>query len=132
MKGGIILRLIDIVLILLFGFIAVSEVSEKTRIKLPESTQIPLSNPDEEEIVIVGISLDGAYWVDDETRKIIDLAELRNYILKKYWEFKEFDSFIRVRIRSHRDAPAKYTLALANLCDQLKIVKSIDVQRKGR
>ena len=134
MHGGIVIRLIDVVLILLFGFIAVSEVSENTQIHLPESTQIPLSNPDKEEILIVSISKDGDYWVEEETVRIEDLAALRTYILTKYLKYVQEDeeTLMRVRIRSDRDAPAKYTLNLAALCDDLNIVKGIDVQRKGR
>jgi len=133
MQGSIVIRLIDVVLILLFGFIAVSEVSQKTQIQLPESTQIPLSNPDKEEILIIGISSDGYYWIEEETKSIQDPQLVKKYILKKYQELLEYDqdAVIRVRIRSDRDAPAKYTLTLANICDQLNITKSIDVQRRG-
>ena len=59
-KGGNILRLIDIVLILLFGFISISEVSQRSRIRLAESTETPQSPPDKEEIIVVGISPEGS------------------------------------------------------------------------
>ena len=132
MQGGIVLRLIDVVLILLFGFIAVSEVSQRTTISLPESTQVPLSNPDKEEIIIIGINKTGEYLVDEESRKIDDILILEAYVREKQLEYQEFEAEIRIRIRSDRDAPAKYTMGLANLCDQLNIPKSIDVQRRGR
>ena len=35
MKGGIIVRLIDVVFILLLGFISASDIVQKTQIKLP-------------------------------------------------------------------------------------------------
>lgn len=132
MQGGIVIRLIDVVLILLFGFIAVSEVSQKTTISLPESTQVPLSNPDKEEILIIGINQIGEYLVDEESRKISDFQDLEDYIRKEQLAYQEFEAEIRIRIRSDRDAPAKYTMNLANLCDRLDIPKSIDVQRRGR
>jgi biopolymer transport protein ExbD len=130
MGSGIVIRLIDVVLILLFGFISISEVSQKTQISLPKSTEVPLSNPDKEEILIIGITTDGEYLVDEESRKIVDVRILENYIWDKQMAYIALEAKMRVRIRSDRDAPAKYTMRLARLCDQLNIPKSIDVEHR--
>lgn len=131
MKGDIVIRLIDVVLILLFGFISISQVSRNSQIDLPKSTQIPLSNPDKEEILIINITKNGEYLVDDETRTI-NGDSLYNYIYQKKKLFEADEALIRVRIRSDRDAPARFTFDLATICDHLNIAKSIDVQRKGQ
>lgn len=130
MGSGIVIRLIDVVLILLFGFISISEVSQQTKVNLPRSTQVPLSNPDKEEILIIGINSDGIYLVDEEETEIDDLRILEAYIHTKQDAYLIQGANIRVRIRSDRNAPAKYTMQLATLCDQLNIPKSIDVERR--
>jgi len=130
MGSGIVIRLIDVVLILLFGFISISEVSQQTKVNLPRSTQVPLSNPDKEEILIIGINSKGVYLVDEESTQINDLQILEAYILEKQAVYAALTAKIRVRIRSDRNAPAKYTMRLATLCDQHNIPKSIDVERR--
>jgi len=130
-KGGIILRLIDVVLILLFGFISISEISRQSQIELPESEEIPLSNPDKEAILIVGITQDGRYLIEDEAQNMTNVKVLKKYIENKQHEFAKKNTEIRVRIRSNYNAPVKYAIILANICDALKIPKSIDVQHKG-
>ncbi|MBN1351369.1 hypothetical protein JXJ21_18270 [candidate division KSB1 bacterium] len=130
-KGGIILRLIDVVLILLFGFISISEISRQSKIALPKGENIPLSNPDTEAILIIGITQNGDYLVENEGESITGMLQLKNYILFKQQEFVEKNAKIRIRIRSNFNAPVKYAIILANLCDDLNIPKSIDVEHKG-
>lgn len=130
-KGGIILRLIDVVLILLFGFISISEISRQTQIELPKCKDIPLSNPDKEAILIVGITEDGRYLVEDETQYTTNTKVLMRYIEDKRKEFHKKNTKMKVRIRSNYNAPVRYAIKLACICDLLKIPKSVDVQQKG-
>jgi len=130
MKSSAVIRLIDVVLNLLFGFIAISEINRLSEINLPESTQIPLTNPDKEQILVIGISTLGEYMLDDEALIIEDIEEVKKYIARRKQELAVDDIKIRVRIRSDREAPAGFTFRLATICDELNVVKSIDVQRK--
>ena len=54
-QGSMLLRLIDVVLILLFGFIAISEITFQSKVDLPKSNETPPSYPDKEEIIFIGI-----------------------------------------------------------------------------
>ena len=128
--GGIIVRLIDVVLILLFGFISISEISRKSKIELPKSTQTPPSHLDMESILIIGITEDGSYLVDNESRKLSDFEELKTYIIENNQKAIINNAKTRVRIRSNYNAPIRYTVMLARFCDELNIVKGIDVIRK--
>lgn len=129
--GGIIVRLIDVVLILLFGFISISEISRKSKIELPKSTQTPPSNLDMESILIIGITKDGHYLVENESRKIDNFLELKDYILENNEKALLNNAKTRIRIRSNWNAPIRYTIHLASFCDELNIVKGIDVIRKA-
>ena len=131
-QGGIVIRLIDIVLNLLFGFISISEISYRTEIHLPQSEQVTYSLPDKEALIIIGITADGQFIVEDETEEIADFKTLKNYLVTKQEENEKNRIKIRVRIRSDWNAPIKYTLAVANLCDYLSIPKGMDVSLKGK
>lgn len=130
-QGGIVIRLIDVVLILLFGFISISEISSKSMIHLPKSTQTQYSLPDKENLLIVGITPQGKFLVEDESRLLSDFQSLKNYILNKNDENIKNKIETRVRIRSNWNTPIKYTIAVANLCDELKIPKGMDVVLKN-
>jgi biopolymer transport protein ExbD len=126
-KGGIVIRLIDVVLILLFGFISISEISSKSLVELPKSKQMVYALPDQEELLIVGITPEGEFLVEDESEIISDFNSLKFYIVTKHEENLKNNVQTRVRIRSNWNTPIKYTLALANFCDMLKIPKGMDV-----
>ena len=129
-KSGIIVRLIDVVLILLFGFISISEISRKSKIVLPKSTQTLPSQMDMESIMIIGITSEGKYLVNNETNIIQTLDELKEYIIENNKQDLLNKNLTRVRIRSNWNTPIRYTVALVNLCNELNIAKGIDVIRK--
>ncbi|MDZ7332272.1 MAG: biopolymer transporter ExbD [candidate division KSB1 bacterium] len=122
-----VIRLIDVVLILLFGFISISEISSRSVLELPKSTQMAYVYPDKEELLIIGITKEGKFLVEDESKVITDFGTLREYVETKRLENIKNKIDTRVRIRSNWNTPIKYTLALANLCDQLGIPKGVDV-----
>lgn len=126
-QGGIVIRLIDVVLILLFGFISISEVSSKSLIHLPKSKQMVYSLPDRENLLIVGITSDGKFLVNDETEMVENFSALKYYIVMKHEENLKNNVETRVRIRSNWNTPIKYTIAVANVCDMLNIPKGMDV-----
>lgn len=127
--SGTMLRLIDVVFILLFGFISISEISEKSNIELPKSTETPPSNPDKEHVLFVGINSQGSYLVESESQSIGSVGGLYAYLQSKVDAANRAGEALRVRIRSNWDTPIKYTMAAADICDNLNIPKGIDVRR---
>lgn len=126
-QGGIVIRLIDVVLILLFGFISISEISSKSLVQLPKSKQMTYALPDKEDLLIIGITADGKFLVEEESEMIEDFNSLKFYIVTKHAENVRNKVDTRVRIRSNWDTPIKYTIAVANVCDMLQIPKGMDV-----
>jgi biopolymer transport protein ExbD len=129
--GGTLIRLIDIVFILLFGFISISEISQKSQIELPKSSETPPSNPDKEQVIFLGITAQGHYLVENETKYIETPETLYYYLRKQAKQAASRSEKLRVRIRSNWDSPIKYTMAAADICDELNIPKGVDVHRKG-
>jgi biopolymer transport protein ExbD len=130
--SGLIIRLIDVVLILLFGFIAISEISKKSKIDLPESEAVPATAPDREVVVYIGILPDGRYLVEDETAIIGDPASLARYVIQKQSELNSRNIRMRVRVRANYDSEVRYAFTIVNICQDTKIPVGLDVIKKGR
>ncbi len=123
------IRLIDVVFILLFGFISISEINEKSKVELPKSSEIPASSPDKEKVFFLGIDPQGRYLVENESKVIESAGELYFYLQRKVAESVSSGEELRVRIRSNWNTPVKFTMAAADICANLNIPKGIDVRR---
>lgn len=123
-KSGFVVRFVDVVLILLFGFISISSV-RATEIELPESTETLAAPPEVEEVVFVGIRPDGTYLVDEER---VEIRGARNLFT---WVGAEVDAFgdvpVKVRIRASHDTPMRYLVDAARVCDELGVDKALEV-----
>lgn len=127
--GNLVIRLIDIVFLLLFGFIAVSQVDSGAAIEPPKSTEANSAAPDGAEIVIIGVTEEGTYPVDNGYRIIKTQGELRAYLVEKERQASSRNARLGVRIRANWDAPVEYGLAVARLCRDLNLPKGLDVVR---
>ncbi len=128
-KRSMMLRLIDVVLILLFGFISISEVSDKSEVVLPTSSMTPVTPPDREELLIVAIAENGDYLVEHEQKRLPSQRDLYAYLLRARNEAQSRGAAVRVRVRPHKSTPIKYTMAVAAICDNLRVPKGLDVRR---
>lgn len=124
-KSGFVVRFVDVVLILLFGFISISSV-RASEIDLPDSTETPAPPPTTEEVIFVGIRPDGTYLVDDERTQVRSAVELLRYLDAELGRLG--DGPVKVRIRASRDTPMRYLVDAARVCDQLGVAKALEVQ----
>jgi biopolymer transport protein ExbD len=127
-SGGMIVRLIDICMILLFGFICCSELSQ-SEIKLPTTVELPPVNPDPEFVVFVGIQNNGLYlFGKDGHFKAYDTQVLENYIQREKDRIARVGQRIRVRLRANHDTPMKFVMAAADVCDRVDVLRTVDVR----
>lgn len=124
-RSGFVVRFVDVVLILLFGFISISSIRE-TEIDLPSSTETPPPFPDLEEIVFVGIRGDGTYLVDAERQELRGGNALHRFLGRRVAELGDVP--IKVRIRASFDTPMRYLIDAARVCDALGVPKAFEVQ----
>ena len=124
-KSGFVVRFVDVVLILLFGFISISSV-QATEIELPESTETSAPLPEVEQVLFVGIRPDGTYLVDDEQREVRGPNGLLQFIAAEVTRMG--DDPVKVRIRASHDTPMRYLVDAARVCDQLGLPKALEVQ----
>ena len=128
-KARYLLRFVDVVLILLFGFIVISDMDEDSQIVLPISYEAEFNKPEMEVFLFIGVTSTGQLIDERMNTFFNDVESLRPHILRHKNRFGEF---AKVRIRANYDTPTKYVIELAKLCDDLSIPKSIDVQLTGR
>lgn len=124
-RSGFIVRFVDIVLILLFGFISISSIRE-TRIQLPHSQESQAPLPDVEEVVFIGITSAGTYLVDQERTALQTAGELREFISDRITALSP--NPVKVRIRASHDTPMGYLVVAANVCDALGVPKAFEVE----
>jgi len=127
-----IIRLIDVVLLLLFGFISISQITKKSVIALPRSVSVPLAVPDREEVVFVGVMRDGTFLVDNETRSVGDPAVLQIYLRQTQAALARQKTIMRVRIRANWDVPMTHVFKAVAACEALKLPSGLDVIRASQ
>ena len=127
-KSGFVVRFVDVVLILLFGFISISSV-RATEIDLAESTETPAPPLEADEVLFVGIRPDGTYLVDEERIELRGAVALLDFVDGELQRIG--DRPVKVRIRASRDTPMRYLVDAARVCDQLGVPKALEVQMAG-
>jgi biopolymer transport protein ExbD len=127
-KSGFVVRFVDVVLILLFGFISISSV-RATEIELPQSTETPPPPPEVEEVLFVGIRADGTYLVDDERSEIRGAGNLLRFIASELESIG--DRRLKVRIRASYNTPMRFLVDAARVADELDLPKALEVQMAG-
>jgi biopolymer transport protein ExbD len=126
-QSNLMIRLIDVVFILLFAFIAISQLGANLAIEPPKSSEALESAPDDAQTVIIGVTKEGTYPVDSGNLILRNINELQDYLTKKMSEAAAQSQQIGVRIRANWNSSVEYSLAVAKLCRDLGIPKGLDV-----
>jgi len=127
--SGLIIRLIDVVFLLLFGFISISQLNQRSMIRLPQSGEVPPAMPDREEVVFVGVLPGGEFLVENESAVIRDVATLERYLQNKQNELAQRDRAMRVRVRANWDVQMTHVFKAVGSCQRLSIPTGLDVVR---
>jgi len=126
-NNKLIIRLIDIVFILLFGFIAVSQIDTSMAIEPPKSTEAGEGRPQDKSLLVIGVTKDGTFPIDAGDLVLQDEDELRTFLAEKLALADQEGKELGVRIRAHWDSPVEYSLTVAQICRDLQIPKGLDV-----
>ena len=126
-RSGFVVRFVDVVLILLFGFISISSV-RATEIDLPESTEMAPPVPETEEVIFVGIRGDGTYLVEDEEVELRGAEALLAHLSEAA---SVVEGPVTVRIRASHDTPMRFLVDAARIADGLGLPKSLEVRMAG-
>ncbi len=128
--SGLMVRLIDIVFILLFGFVAISEVDRMSKVKLAKSDSVSKNRPEQKTVIYISIPADGVYWVENETRRLDTIQEVERYILQKRDQYAEKNIDLDVRIRASHNSAVKYAFPVVRRCQNMNVHVEMDVIRQ--
>ena len=124
-RSGFIVRLVDVVLILLFGFISISNARDSA-LDLVESDEMSPSLVDNYEVVFLGILDDGRYLLERRGSILGDINEVRTYLLQE--RRLHTTTPLKVRIRASKNAPVQQVFALTALCEEIDVENSLEVK----
>lgn len=127
-KVGIVVRLIDIVLNLLFGFMCISTIERKSPVKLPQSDLPVQSQIQKEQLLVISINQQEQFLIESENMILPNFDAVKNLILTRNESFKKLDRTMKVRIRSYWNLPIRYTMRIANFCRDENIPVGMDVE----
>ena len=123
------MRFVDVVLILLFGFIVISDIDEDSQIILPESSETEQAEAELYDVIYIGILSDGTFFDERQNISFASSDDLRTYIRRHK---NRFGDDAKVRIRANYDTQALHTIEVARICDELGVKKAIDVRLVSR
>lgn len=126
-KGGLIIRLIDVVLILLLGFIGISDFTIKTQIKLPQGTNEHNTLIRKRYVIYIRIDNKGRFEVDDGENKIANITELY-HVEQEVKRLQQKRSDLVVVIEPHLDTIIQITVDLIDICEKYHIPKTISYE----
>ncbi len=130
-KGGIIIRLIDIVLNLLFGFMCISTMERKSPVKLPQSDAPIQSEIQKEELFIISINQEEQFLIESENQIVPSFEAVTNLIMSRNESYHKLDRKMKVRIRSYWNKPIRNTMRIANFCRSNNIPVGMDVESQA-
>lgn len=125
-QGGLIIRLIDIALIILFGFISISDIKVKAQIKLPTPMQEQTAK-NEQLYVIVRINADNLFQIANtaESLHIETLPALEESLLSLRDDLLQKNQSLYVLIEPHEESAVQTTVYVMDICTRLNIAKNL-------
>lgn len=133
-SNGMIIRLVDVVLIVLFGFLMISKIQQQVDIPLPHSKGENIAAQTDKDVFDVFIRADGRIqcgWIDSryQVQMPLDNSD-KDFARAKYNELKELIAEanphkIPVAIQAEYDSPTQFTVDMLDICKDLGMPKSL-------
>lgn len=119
------IRLIDIVLILLFGFISISHFDRAVEVDLPNAGHLPRLQAEFQDLAVVSILGDGTFICGMDRRRVADSEALAG------WLAAERDAGAKiVRLRADRSRPSSEVAMLQQICGELGMGLTLEIVRR--
>ncbi len=132
MTGSLMVRLVDMVLIILFGFLAISDIQIKRQIRLPEPGKME-AEPETSQIgyLFVHINPEGNFILKingRQPRQVETLADLRPALRTAADELRQQGQNPLVVIDPDPDAIMQITVDVFDICEMEQLTRSINMR----
>jgi biopolymer transport protein ExbD len=133
-NSGMVVRLVDVVLIVLFGFLMITKIEQQVDIPLPHSKGESIASQANKDVFDVFIRQDGRIqcgWIDSKYQVQMPLDNSdKSYARAKFNELKALmaeanPDKIPVAIQAEFDAPTQFTVDMLDICKDLGMQKSL-------
>ncbi len=125
-KGGFIIRLIDITLIILFGFISISDIKVQGLIKLPQLVEGDDSQQQVIPLVIkIGRDHHFEYIENRKARPADSIVELETFFQESIARYRQERGNILVFIKPDVDSSVQITVDVIDLCRKYNLTKNL-------
>ena len=131
-KRGLLLRFIDVGLILLIAFIAISEIEIVSEIPMPGTNdEAEVQEDRAQTLVVVQVKEDSSYQLGladtrDDLRVVADVISLEQQLLALRDDERASGNDIVVVIEADNLSQIQWTVDVLDLCDQYNIPKNIN------
>ena len=131
-KGGLLIRLIDVAMIILFGFIAISDIKVRAQIKLPSEQKNEEERRDDTEpaLIFVRIGLDNRVELSDagDIRETLLISQLESRLVELVGVFNTRGVEMVALIEPHEDSIMQHTIDVLDICERHNIAKNINYE----
>lgn len=131
-SGGIVIRLIDVAMIILFGFIAISDIKVRAQIKLPSEENEEQQNTDEKDPLLYFVKIDPAGFIVELDEQVIastnDVKELETLLALKMQQSQASGEEMVVLIEPDENSMIQQTVDLLDICERNNIPKNINYE----
>lgn len=131
-KNGFIIRLIDIAMIILFGFIAISDIKVRAQIKLPANEEEPQAETEKEPVLIfVEIGLENQISIrrgEDMIAQTAGATDLENILVQMFEDYQTRNEQMVVLIEPDENSPIQHTIDILDICERHQIPKNINYE----
>ncbi len=133
-RKGYIIRFIDIGLIILFGFLMISDLTVISQIQLPGSEQDNPADPPDADVRMIGVVIEeaGQYRVREMATdtplfvNVEEIADLEVLIRRLVDEHEAAGGAIEIVIEPHPNAIMQRLVDVHDLCERLGVKKNIN------
>ncbi|MFQ5602575.1 MAG: ExbD/TolR family protein [bacterium] len=127
-KGGIIIRLIDVAMIILFGFIAISDIKVRAQIKLPsDKLETEPKNQEEPILIRVQISETNRFAIKENDEILIETVSLEE-LEDRLALIKNENQEMVVLIEPNEESLIQNTVYVLDICEKHRIPKNINYE----
>ena len=135
-RRGIVIRFIDIGLLILFGFLMISDLKGTSQISFDEGDAAAFFSIEEKNNILLGVSVesDNRLSIKDLTNSqslhenILSLEELEFSIETLKIRYNEQGKEVSVLIEPAPDAQIQYVVHILDICDRLGLNKNINTE----
>jgi biopolymer transport protein ExbD len=132
-NGGLIIRLIDVAMIILFGFIAISDIKVQAQIKLPSKDEDPQEQKkDEKEPTLIFVKIgmtDQVEITDDATLfEFRPISGLEPFLVELKESYNAQQTQMVVLLEPDEDSIMQHTIDVLDICERQGIPKNINYE----